>query len=98
MNRDLELRIKGHLYEIGEVNDEVIDSDQGFPNAETGYRRTLESVAECADTNLVDLVAEDIKEQIRAKGERPSNNSVRRNARILVSEEGFVPDNYLNRA
>lgn len=98
VNRDLELRIKGHLYEIREVDDEVISSSQGFPKAEEGYRKTLESVAECANADLVDTVAEEIKDHIRTKTERPSNRSVRRDARLLLADDGIVPHEYLNRA
>ena len=36
-DRDVELRIKGHLYEIQEINDEVIGGQQGWPMAKTGY-------------------------------------------------------------
>jgi len=41
MERDVELRIKGHLYEIASVNDEVLESRQGIPASERGYRKTL---------------------------------------------------------
>ena len=98
MDRDLELRIKGHLYEIAAVNNEVLESKQGFPMAEKGYTKTLESVAECAGPDLVDEVAEDIKDYIRNEQERPNNQSVRRDARFLLVDEGIVPDTYLNRA
>ena len=98
MDRGLELRVKGHLYEIREVNDEVLDSQQGFPMAEEGYKETLQSVADCSNSELVDRVANSIKEDIRSNEERPSNRSVRRDARMLLAEEGFVADNYLNTA
>lgn len=98
VNRDLELRIKGHIYEIATVNDEVLGSRQGFPMAERGYAKTLESVAGCAGIDLVDRVADDIREHIRTKEERPENQSVRRDARLLIAEEGFLPDTYLNGA
>jgi hypothetical protein len=98
MDRDLELRVKGHLYEIATVNDEVLESKQGFPMAEEGYRKTLESVGECAAPDLVDEVAENIKEHIRNEKERPDNQSVRRDARFLLVNQGILPDTYLNRA
>jgi len=98
MDRDLELRVKGHLYEIARVNDEVLESKQGFPMAEEGYRKTLESVAECAGPDLVDEVAENIREHIRNRHERPDNQSVRQDARFLLVDEGILPDDYLNRA
>lgn len=98
MDRSLELRIKGHLYEISEINDDVLESRQGFPMAERGYRDTLKSVADCVGAEMIDKVAESIKEHIRTKGERPKNRSVRRNARMLLAEEGIVADSYLNKA
>lgn len=98
MNRDAELRVKGHLYELDKLDDEHVDTKQGFHSAEQGYSRTLESVEDCAGIELVDRVAENIKEHIRSEGERPDNKSVRRDARMLLSEEGFVPDEYLNKA
>ncbi len=98
MDRGLELRIKGHLYEIREVNDQVLKSRQGFPMAENGYRKTLQSVASCSNPELVDRVANDIKDQIRSREERPNNRSIRRDARMLLADEGIVADNYLNSA
>lgn len=98
MNRDAELRVKGHLYELDKLDDEYLDSKQGFHSAEQGYAKTFESVAACAGTEMVDRVAENIKEHIRSEQERPANKSVRRDARMLLSEEGFVPDEYLNKA
>lgn len=98
MDRSLELRVKGHLYEIREINDEVLDSQQGFPMAEEGYKKALQSVADCSNSELMDRVANSIKEDIRSSEERPSNRSVRRDARMLLAEEGFVADNYLNTA
>jgi hypothetical protein len=98
MDRDLELRIKGHLYEIATVNDEVLESKQGFPMAEEGYKKTLESVAECTGPDLVDEVAEKIREHIHTEKERPDNQSVRQDARVLLVDEGILPDDYLNRA
>lgn len=67
MDRDHELRIKGHLYEITELNDEVLDSRQGFPMSEEGYRKTLKSVAECAGADMVDDVAGHIKTTFEPK-------------------------------
>ena len=98
MNRDAELRVKGHLYELDKLDDEHLDTKQGFRSAEQGYSRTLESVADCAGTEMVDLVAENIKNHIRSEGERLDNKSVRQDARMLLSEEGFVADEYLNKA
>lgn len=98
MNRDIELRIKGHLYEITTLNDEVLGSRQGFPSSEEGYSKTLESVAECSETEIVDRVAKNIKERLQREEERPANQSVRREARMLLAEEGFVPGTYLNTA
>lgn len=98
VNRELELRIKGHLYELDKLDTEYVDTKQGFHSAEQGYSRTLESVADCAGTEMVDRVAENIKEHIRNEGERPDNKSIRRDARMLLSEEGIVADEYLNRA
>ncbi|SEH45590.1 hypothetical protein SAMN05192561_10245 [Halopenitus malekzadehii] len=98
MDRDLDLRIKGHLYEVGIVNDDVLDTRQGFHAAEQGYASTLESVADCAGSDIVDRVAESIKTHIQEQEDRPTNQSVRREARTLLSDEGFVIDSYLSRA
>jgi hypothetical protein len=98
MERSLELRIKGHLYEIRKIDDEVIANGQGFKSAIEGYRKTLESVAECAIGDLVDKVARDVKEHIRSEEERPPNADVRVDARKLLVNEGFLPDEYLNSA
>lgn len=73
MERDMELRIKGHLYEILEIDDDVIDNRQGQQSSERGYTDTLESVADCSNAELVDQVAEDIKQHIRSREERPRN-------------------------
>lgn len=98
MKRSLELRIKGHLYEIGAVNDEVLGSGQGFPAAETDYKKTLESVADCAGAELVDAVANSVNDAIRTNGERPANQSVRKDARMRLADEDIVADKNLNRA
>lgn len=98
MERDIELRIKGHLYEIATVDDEIIGNSQGFYSAEQGYQKTLMSVAEIAGTELMDTMADGIKEYIEANQERPANQSVRKKARILVSKAGYPPDAYLNAA
>jgi len=98
MDRGLELRIKGHLYEIRETNDEVIDSRQGYPMAEKGYEKTLQSVANCSNPELVDHVAQNIKDHICTREERPRNQSIRRNARMLLAEKDIVADHYLNKA
>lgn len=98
MERDLELRMKGHLYEIGSVNDEILESRQGFPASEQGYRQTLESVLEIAGQELMDEMAAYIKEHIRGNEERPANQAVRKQARRRVSKAGYPPDEYLNAA
>lgn len=98
MDRDLELRIRGHLYEIEEIDDETIGNAQGFHSSEEGYAKTLESVAECAGVELVDQVAGDIKEHIRKREERPQNADLRVDARKLLVNEGILPDEYLNSA
>ncbi len=98
VHRDLELRIKGHLYEITEVNEEVLGSEQGLPMSVSGYEKTLRSVANCGNSELVDRVAESIKKHIRTHEDRPENQTVRRDARILLTEQGIAPDTYLNRA
>lgn len=98
MERSLELRIKGHLYEIATANDEVLETRQGFPMAEEGYLKTLTSVGDCAGAELVDRIAEDIKDHIRTHEERPENQSIRRDARMYLSDEGIVSDRYLNQA
>lgn len=96
MERSLELRIKGHLYEIQTVNDDVIESGQGLPRALQGYQKTLASVADCAGSELTDRVAEQIKDHIRSEEERPANRALRRDARMLLADEGIVADEYLN--
>lgn len=98
MDRDVELRIKGHLYEIGSVNDEVLDSRQGYPASEEGYEKTLNSVAAIAGPDLADEMADYIKHHIQRKQERPTNQRVRREARSRVSKAGYPPDEYLNAA
>jgi len=98
MDRGMELRIKGHLFEIEQIDDEIIGNAQGFTSSKNGYRRTLESVAECADEDLVDRVADDIKEHIQLRNERPKNSDVRVDARKLLVDEEILPDQYLNSA
>lgn len=98
MERDVELRIKGHLYEIATVNDEVLESRQGFPASESGYRKTLESVVDIAGPDLMDEMAAYIKEYIQEQQERPANQTVRKEARSRVSKAGYPPDEYLNAA
>lgn len=46
IDRELQLRLKGHLWEMAGVNAEVLDSRQGFPAAIRGYEKTFESVAD----------------------------------------------------
>lgn len=109
MERDAELRIKGHLYEIEEVNDECIGHQQGFPVAREAYKRTLESVANCVSqapesmresevATCLDEVARYIKNHIQEHHERPNNRKVRREARSIISKAGHAPDSYLNAA
>ena len=76
----------------------MIGSRQGFPTAEAGYRRTLDSVLDIAGPDLMDEVAASIKEHIRIHEERPANQAVRKDARKLVSKAGYPPDDYLNAA
>lgn len=98
MDRGLELRIKGHLYEIREINHQVFGTRQGFPMAEKGYNKTLQSVADCSNPELVDQVANNIKEQIRTCEERPNNRAIRRDARMLLADKVIAPNSYLNTA
>lgn len=98
LGRGSELRLKGHLYEIRETNDENLDGRQGYPMAETGYERTLREVADCANLSELDAVATRIKEHMRKKNERPANRKIRKEARKIVSEAGYPASAYLNRA
>jgi len=98
MERDNELRMKGHLYEIATIDYKIIGNRQGFHSAEQGYLKTLTSVAEIAGPELIDTVAEYIKQYIEENEQRPKNQSVRKKARSLVSEAGYPPDTYLNAA
>jgi len=98
INPRTDLVIKGHLYEIGEVNDEIIGGRQGYPMSEQGYYRTLKEVADCASLEEVDSIALWIKNQIQRVEERPSNRKVRREAREIVTEAGYPATSYLNRA
>ena len=94
--RDVELRIRGHLYEIRQTNDEIIGSRQGLPPAVKGYKRTLESVGECATVYQVDEIAEHIKTHMRREGQRPPNRNIRRKARSVISQAGYPADGFLN--
>lgn len=96
MDRGLDLRIEGHLYEIEKLNDDVIGSSQGLPMSLEGYHKTMSAVAEDATSEHVDEVAETIKEYIRRNEERPKNREIRRDARKSISEDGHVPGKYLN--
>jgi len=98
MERDVELRLKGHLYEIRSVNDEILESRQGYPVAEEGYRKTLESVVAVAGPELMDEMAAFIKEYIKRNEDRPANKAVRTEARSRVSKAGYPADEYLNAA
>ena len=60
MDRDVELRIKGHLHEIASVNDEVLESRQGYPMSESAYEKTLKSVAAIAGPDFVDEVQDEL--------------------------------------
>ena len=80
------------------MNDEVLETRQGFPMSEEGYQKTLRHVAEDAGAEQVDEVAEWIKDYIRSKKERPLNRNVRREARKIVSSAEFVVGEYLNAA
>jgi hypothetical protein len=93
-----ELRVKGHIYEIEQVNDEIIGGQQGWPMAESGYLSTLLNVAQCADHEAIDEVADYIKDYIEDKSERPANRKVRRKARSIVTERGYPATRYLNGA
>lgn len=97
-DRSLELRIKGHLHEIEDVNDDVLDSEQGLPMALMGYESTLINVADCADEEVVDEVANYIKDFISEYERRPKNRKIRREARSMVSKAGYPPTPYLNSA
>jgi hypothetical protein len=98
MERDVELRIKGRLYEIASGNDEVLESRQGFPASESGYMKTLESVVDVAGPDPMDEMAAFTKEYIQDHHERPANQTVRIEARSRVSKAGYPPDEYLNAA
>ena len=96
--KNLALRIKGHLWEIQQANDDVLGHRQGFPPAITAYKQTLESVGTCATDQEVDQVAAHIKSYIREKGKRRRNREVRRTARQIVSQAGYPADEFLNAA
>lgn len=98
LGRGSELRMKGHLYEIRETNDENLNGRQGYPMSESGYERTLREVADCASISELDAVANRIKVHIREKKERPANRKIRKEARKIVSEAGYPASAYLNRA
>jgi len=98
IERNDELRLKGHLFEIREANDNAIGGRQGYPMAEVGYKKTLQEVLECASVSEMDEIAEYIKSEIEKKNDRPTNRKVRRTARRVVSEAGFPASAYLNRA
>lgn len=94
LDEDMQRMINGYLYEIGKLNDEVINQRQGFHNAIEGYERTLQHVARCASIDdarcasidEVDVVATYIKHQIRHSEERLENRKVRRKARTTCQE------------
>jgi RNA polymerase-interacting CarD/CdnL/TRCF family regulator len=95
MERSTELRIKGHLYEIRELNDEVIESRQGLPSSLKGYQKTLESVARSGTVDELDTVADVIKKSMREQESRPKNKSVREAARDILADEEILPEDYL---
>jgi hypothetical protein len=95
MDQSVELRIKGHLYEILEANDAVIESRQGLHVSLNAYQKTLESVAKSGDLELVDEVAGDIKDRLKETGDRPSNQEMRKEGRARLAEQDIVPDDYL---
>ena len=76
MDRDLAIRVKGHLYEIRELDDEIPDSRQGFPLSETGYEKILPSFAEDAGAKQMGEVAKWIKNYFQKNEERPLNLDV----------------------
>jgi hypothetical protein len=94
----MELRIKGHLYEIQEINDKMIAEQQGLSMAKMGYQTTLMNVAECTDADVVDEVANYIKEYIDEYEERPPNRKVRRSDRTKVTQAEHPANQYLNAA
>lgn len=94
--REIELRIHGHLREIRLANDDIIGHGQGLHPAMVGYERTLNSVAECATESEIDEIAEYIKGRIRENGDRPTNRTIRRTARSIISRAGYPADEYLN--
>lgn len=98
ITNDAELRIRGHLHEIKEINDETIGSRQGYPKAESGYKKTLVNTILVANMGVTDEVASHIKGEIRRTGERPPNRKIRRFARSAVSDAGFPANEYLNTA
>lgn len=98
LDPQIDLIIKGHLYEIGEINDEILGGRQGYPMSEGGYNQTLREVAECASIDEVHAVAQRIKSHIQRVEERPSNRKVRRAARDIVTEAGYPATRYLNKA
>jgi len=98
VDQPVDLIIKGHLYEIGQVNDAVLDGRQGYPMSEKGYHRTLKETSECASIDEVHTVAQRIKDHIQRLEKRPSNRKVRREAREVVTEAGYPATSYLNKA
>lgn len=98
MERVVELQVKGHLREIENIDEEVIENGQGRPPAMDGYRRTLESVAECAGPEMVGEVADEIKNRIKTSESRPANHKIRTYAAKRVAADGIAPDEYLLRA
>jgi hypothetical protein len=97
MERGTELRIKGHLFEIRELNDEIIESRQGLHSSLHGYQKTLESVADSGTVDTVDTVADVIKERMREQKSRPKNKSVREAARDILANEDILPEDYILR-
>lgn len=98
LERGVELRLKGHLYEIRAINNDVIGGEQGYPMAEAGYHRTLREVADTSSVTELDEVAAEIKQLINDTGDRPPNRKIRRYAREIVAQNGYPSTSYLNRA
>ena len=93
--RELGLRIRGHIDEIDEYNDKYIGHRQGYPMSRKYYLSSLSAVAFCTrDQQVIDKVANYIKGQFE-KSDRPSSRKVRRNARKIVETEGHQPHEFL---
>lgn len=95
-DKDLRLRIRGHLDEIDEYNQKYIGNEQGYPMSRESYTWTLSATAVCTkDREVVDKVAEYIKDQFQRR-DRPSSRKVRRNARRIVEGNGYDPHEFID--